>query len=137
MSKQFQNWLIKQDQTIKEGVNMKASNHNVDAKFVGYYFEDNNLQGTIDGGPVYKSFNDYDQQVPDTMFFDHVRYWFKLSYDEREFMASVHIYEKSANQILFSIEELAESDVIKDKRVSESAFETFEKLLLKKIGQNE
>lgn len=135
MSKQFQNWLIEQDQAIKNGVIRKPATHNVDAKFAGYYFEDNNLRGTGIGGPIYKSFSDYDEQVPNTMFVEYVRYWFKLSYDEREFMASVHIHEKSTNNILFSIEELAESNEIKDKVVSESAFGTFEQLLLKKIGQ--
>ncbi|HIB36984.1 hypothetical protein [Mesonia sp.] len=132
MSKQFENWLKEQDQAIREGVITKATTHNVDVKFAGYYFEDHNLWGSTGGGPVYKSFSDYDEQVPNMMFIEHVRYWFKLSYDEREFMASVHIYEASANNILFSIEELAESSVIKDKVVSESTFETFEQLLLKK-----
>ena len=113
MSKQFENWLEKQDQPIKNAVVSIANRHGLKVGFKGYYFEDNNLRNTIEPAPIYKSFKHYNEEVDDMQFMNQARYFFELSNPKESHVLTVRFFDDQMTPMSFSIEDTYdESDVV-------------------------
>ncbi|OSY87657.1 hypothetical protein WH52_09465 [Tenacibaculum holothuriorum] len=132
MSKTFEKWLQNQDDRIKKYVVQIAKEFSLEAKFKGYYFEENDLRGVIDPAPIYKSFKDYHSQVKDTMFIDHVRYFFDLSNSKETRILTVRFFNSSISPISFSIEETYGESKVEDN-VTYDNLELIKELIAKKF----
>lgn len=131
MSK-FHKWIVENDQQIKSNILKVSQASGVNAKFLGYYLEDNDHSYSMGARPIYQTLEDYVEDNPKQGTINHVRYFFKLLKNDQSHTLTAHIYESDNSHFLFSIEELAETATIPDVQ-KVIAFEIIQTLVSKKF----
>ncbi len=133
MSKQFEKWLVTQDNAIKKAVESIANRYDLKLDFKGYYFEDNNLVGSSEASPIYKSFKHYNEEVNDTQFINQARFFFKLSNSKESHVLTVRFFNNQVSPISFSIEDTYDESEVVDDGVTYGNLDPINDLITKKF----
>ncbi|KAA2215744.1 Fic family protein [Maribacter flavus] len=128
----FHNWVIDNEQVIKQNIISVVEKQSIMVSFMGYYLEDNDKSYSMEPRPVYDTIPEYLEDNPNHGTITHIRYFFALKKGDETHTMTAHIYDRDKTGFLFSIEELAVEGTIMDLAKTKG-FEIIKPMLMKKF----